>query len=159
MYAAAELAGFFAAHAIWNLSDGMGLTPMYAYVRDGDRTMERLISDDPARGVESGRRKLEENSVDAEDAVLVYDGRVDFGHGMTDAVVLEMRTYFSFWSLAAFAVPYASAETSRFRAGRAKIVRWEECDDFDLNLVAEAFERGVEGHEEGAAIWKREENP
>lgn len=153
MYDAAELAGFFAAHAIWNLSDGMELSPMYAYVRDGKRTMERLISDDCSRSVATGIRKLDENQVDAEDAVLVYDGRIDLGAGMTDAVIVEMRTYFSFWSRATFAVPYLPAQTGRFRVGRAKIARWENCDDFDLNVIADAFDKGVGQHEEGAAVW------
>jgi len=42
-YAACELAGFIAAHAIWCVSDAESFTPMFAFTtEDGQRELERL---------------------------------------------------------------------------------------------------------------------
>ena len=44
--AAARLAGFFAAHAIWSVSDGATLIPILAYTTEsGERHMERLVGE------------------------------------------------------------------------------------------------------------------
>jgi hypothetical protein len=53
MNSASELAGFFAAHAVWCVSDGETLIPMLAYTNENnERQMERLVHDDFAAAVE-----------------------------------------------------------------------------------------------------------
>jgi hypothetical protein len=64
MIAASKLAGFFAAHAIWSVSDGEPLTSMFARTTaDDDRHMEQLIADDLAESVAIEKEKLESNEV------------------------------------------------------------------------------------------------
>ena len=59
MITASKLAGFFAAHAIWSVSEGETLIPMLAYTRESDdRTMERFVGDDLAQSVGEAKRKL-----------------------------------------------------------------------------------------------------
>lgn len=81
MITASKLAGFFAAHAIWCVSDGETLTPTLAYTTEADeRKMERLVhNDDLEASVAYGKEKLESNEMDATDAVLLYDGRIPIG--------------------------------------------------------------------------------
>jgi hypothetical protein len=75
MLATAELAGSFAAHGVWCVSEGGPLTPMLAHeMPDGSRHMMRLVMDDLRKAVDFGRRRLEENPEGARRAVLVCDG-------------------------------------------------------------------------------------
>ena len=94
MITASELAGFFAAHAIWCVSDGDTLIPMLAYTtEDGERKMERFAHDELADAVEYGKQKLASNEMDANDAVLLYDGRIPIDDDKLDAIIIEMRAY------------------------------------------------------------------
>ncbi|MEI8381374.1 MAG: hypothetical protein WCJ09_14700 [Planctomycetota bacterium] len=154
MITASELAGMFAAHAIWCVSDGDTLIPMLAYTNDNDqRQMERLAHEDLGAAVESGKLKLATNAMDANDAALIYDGRIKVGNEKLDAIIIELRAYFSPDSTAIFAVPYTPGVSGRFRVHKPKVLAWENCDDFDLGQAIESFFTGVAGHEKGAAIW------
>jgi hypothetical protein len=97
MITASKLAGFFAAHAIWCVSDAETLIPMLAYTtEDDERKMERLVvNDDLEPSVAFGKEKLQLNEMNASDAVLLYDGRIPIGLERVDAIIIEMRAYFS----------------------------------------------------------------
>jgi hypothetical protein len=155
MITACKLAGFFAAHAIWCVSDGETLTPMLAYTTEGDeRKMERLVvNDDLEASVEYGKEKLESNEMDANDAVLLYDGRISIGKEKVDAIIIEIRAYFSPDAEAVIGVPYTPKQSGRFRVHKPKLLGWENCDDFDMNAALESFFDGVAEHEKGAKIW------
>ena len=59
MITASELAGYFAAHAIWCVSEADSLTPILAYTTiDGRREMQRLIAPRPEEAVAFGRKRL-----------------------------------------------------------------------------------------------------
>jgi hypothetical protein len=150
-----KLGGFFTAHAIWCVSDGGTLIPILGYTTaDDERRMERLvINDDLAASVAHGKQKLKSNDMDANDAVLLYDGRIVVGGETLDAIILEMRAYFSPRSEAVMAVPYTPKASGQFRVHKPKLLVWENCDDFDMNAAFESFFAGVDGHEEGARIW------
>jgi hypothetical protein len=151
---ASELAGFVAAHAIWCVSDSDRLVPMVAFTaEDGERKLERLVFDDAGAAVEYGRKRLEADPFSANDGVLAYDGRISVEGGKLDAIVLEMRSYGFPWATAAIAVPYTPASSGRFRVHKPKLVEWHECDDFDPDAAFEAFFRGVDSHDKGAAVW------
>jgi len=156
MITASKLAGFFASHAIWCVFDGETLTPMLAYTTaDEERKMERLvINGDLAASVAFGKKKLESNEMDANDAVLLYDGRIPIGKEKLDAIIIEIRAYFSRGSKATLAVPYTPKSRGRFRVHKPKLVEWTECEDFDMNAAFESFFEGVQGHEKGAKIWQ-----
>src|SRR5690348_5143304 len=130
MITASELAGYFAAHAIWCVSDGDTLTPMLAYTTENnERRMERLIvNDDLAASVAYGKEKLASNEMDANDAVLLFDGRIPVGGQKLDAIIIEMRAYFSPDSEAVIAVPYTPMSSGRFRVHKPKLLGWKDCD-------------------------------
>lgn len=157
MITAFRLAGFFAAHAIWCVSDGENLIPMFAYTDDqGERTMERLlVGDDLAASVEIGKSKLESNEPDANDAILVYDGRIPIDDQKYDAIIIEIRSYFSPGSTALLAVSYSPAASGTFHVFKPKLLQWEECDDFDVDMAVQSFFEGVDTHEQGASVWNR----
>lgn len=155
MIQAAKLGGFFAAHAVWSVSDGEMLIPMLAYQSgDEDRQMIRLAGEDAAQSVEIGRAKLEQNDSDADDAALFYDGFITIDSEKLDAIIIEMRAYFAPDARAMLAVPYTPPrDGSEFRVHRPKLVVWENCGDFDIDAALEAFFEGVDAHEQGAAVW------
>ncbi len=156
MITASELAGFFAAHAVWCVSDGGPLVPMLAYTTENDeRQLERFAHDDLGAAVECGRQKLTANDMDATDAVLIYDGRITVDDEKLDALIIEMRAYFAPDTVAVLAIPYTPKETGEFRVHRPKLLEWTNCDDFDIEFAFEAFFKGVADHEQGAAIWNQ----
>jgi hypothetical protein len=149
-----RLAGFFAAHAIWCVSDGETLTPMLARVgEDGTRSMDRLVMDDLAAAVASGRRSLDSNDADASDAALVYDGRIPLGTDKIDAIIIEIRAYFSPQSEAVIAIPYTPKSSGRFRVHKPKLLQRKNCDHFDMKAVLGSFFEGVGEHEKGSNLW------
>jgi hypothetical protein len=155
MITASKLAGFFAAHAIWCVSDGETLIPMLVYTKaDDERKMERLmIDDDLEASVAYGKKRLESNEMDAIDAVLLYDGNIPIGREKVDAIIIEMRAYFSPDSEAVMAIPYTPKSFGSFRVHKPKLLAWTNCDDFDMNAALQSFFEGVDGHKQGAKIW------
>jgi hypothetical protein len=154
MITASKLAGFFAAHAVWSVSDGETLIPMLAYTGENDdRRMERLVGDDLQASVAYGREKLASNDMDANDAVLLYDATISAADERLDAVIIELRTYFSPLSEAVIAVPYTPRNSGEFRVHKPKLLAWEECEDFDMNAALGSFFEGIGEHENGARIW------
>ncbi len=157
MITAFNLAGFCAAHAIWCVSDGEGLVQIFSYTNEEDeRKMERLIiGDDLERSVNLGKEMLESNKHDANDAVLLYDGRIPINGEKFDAIIAEIRCYFSPSSKAVMAMPYKPAASGDFRVYKPKLLQWEGCDDFNLDAAVQSFFKGVDAHEKGSAVWNK----
>jgi hypothetical protein len=149
-----KLGGFFAAHAIWCVSDSEILVPMLTYTTAHDqRRMERLVGNDLEGCVAYGKKKLESNEMDADDAVLLFDDRIPIGKEKVDAIIIEMRAYFSPGSEAIRAVPYTPKTSGEFRVHKPKLLQWKDCEDFDMNAALQSFFDGVHAHEKGAKIW------
>lgn len=160
MITAFKLAGMFAAHAIWSVSDNGTdpMSPMFVYTQeDGQRKMIRLISDTFESSVQKGRELLESNEMDANDGALLYDGRITIEGTKIDAILIAIRTYFSPGSEALLAVPYTPKKSffSRFRVHKPKVLEWKNCDDFDVNRALDSFWEGVDSHEQGSKVWKK----
>jgi hypothetical protein len=156
MITASKLAGFFAAHAIWCVSDGATLIPMLAYTtEDGERKMERFAFDDLGAAVNHGKQRLASNEMNADDAALLYDGRITLGHDKVDAIIIEMRAEFSPDSKVVIAVPYTPKASGKFLVHRPKLLAWENCEDFDRDAALQAFFDGVDEHQEGAKVWNQ----
>ncbi len=155
MITAARLAGFFAAHAIWSVSDGGSLIPMLAYTggESDERKMERLVAEQDVASVEMGKERLATNRMDASDAVLLYNAHIGLQEGKFDAVIVEMRAYFSPDSEAVLAIPYTRTDSGAFHVHKPKLLDWENCDDFDIDAAMEQFFAGVDEHAEGAKVW------
>jgi hypothetical protein len=152
MIETAHLAGFFAAHGIWCVSEGETLVPMLAYeYADGERGMDRLMYDDYAEGARAGQAALEDGDPSWASAVLVADGYFHLEHGKADALIIEAVQYGPYRQTLSLAVPYRHADAG-FAVHRPKFMG-VECDDPQLDTIAEAFFQGVASHTEAAAIW------
>ncbi len=153
MILASELAGYFAAHAVWSVSDGATLIPMLAYTTgDGERKMERMVGELGAM-VELGRKKLEDNPMDANDAVLLYDGYLTLDGHKTDTIFVEARAYFMPGAKMTLGIPYTPPASGKFRVHKPKLLEWVDCDDIDQQQALQVFFEGVDAHEQGAAVW------
>jgi hypothetical protein len=156
MLLASRLGGFYAAHAIWTLSGGRVLYPILAYTDiDNQQKMMRIITDDLGSGVAAGEGKLKSNDMDANDAVLLYDGRITISEEKMDALLIEFRCYAWPDSEALVAIPYTPHSTGVFKIHRPKLLKWQECEDFDMDAFLEAFWEGVDQHEQGAPLWEK----
>lgn len=157
MIRAHKMAGYIAAHGIWSVSDGETLIPMYAYEsEDGKRVMNRLMSEMLEEAVSLGKQRLDENKEDANDAVLVFDGRITLQEKKYDSLIIEIRSYFSPSSKVTMAIPYTPASNDQsFKVHKPKFLQWENCEGFDLNDCVTAFFDGVDSHEEAAKVWNQ----
>lgn len=154
MITTSELAGFVAAHAVWSLSESDGFAPFVAHTTEGgERQLTRFEFDDPSTALAAGREQLASNPMSADDAVLVYDARIDTADGKIDAVVVEMRCYAFPDATAAIAVPYTPRASGAFRVHQPTLARWDGCDEFDIDTAFQAFFHGIESHEQGAKVW------
>ncbi len=153
--AAAELAGFFTAHAIQSVADAAAgepsFHPMLAIDADGTRQMRRFIVEDVASLVESTRADMEANTLMASAAALLYDGRLTLGDEKLDAVFVEFRSYGSPAVHGSIAVPYAPAQPGPMRVYRPKLL--EVHGVTDTNAVFASFWHGVDRHVDGNKIW------
>jgi hypothetical protein len=151
-----QLAGFFAAHGIWCVSDGGPLIPMLAYeLPDGSRQMIRFAANALEVGVEQGRRWLEENPDRCLRAVLVYDGFVTLQGGKTDSLLLDIRKYDDPTFSLTMAVPYRNkAHSKGFAVYKPKFISFQGAEP-RYDELAKRFFDGVDAHEKGAAVWNQ----
>ena len=154
MNATGDLAGFFAAHAVWCVSDGETLVPILAYESsDGSRQMERLETEQLQDAVSYGKHLLETNPKSAARAVLVYDGFVTLSGAKTDALIIDALEYGSPNTGFTMAIPYRHAnDAAGFAVFRPKFLGFEGVEP-SWDALGEAFFRGVDRHEKGAAVW------
>ena len=145
MIDAAKIGGYFAAHAVWSVSDGATLIPMLAY----EQVMMRLVGDDLRTMVQLGRQRLDDNDMNAADAAFLYDGYVTIGTTKLDAILIEMRDYDVPEARFVLAVPYS--RDGKFRVHKPKLLEWK--GDFDQAATLTAFFEGVDRHEQGSKIW------
>jgi hypothetical protein len=164
MEATVELAGFFAAHAIWNVSKGGLLMPLLAYkTSESDKpAMMRFTAEPYQVAVAQGLEFLTKNEQKALRAVLIFNGYVTLPSGKTDALILEMRKHgprgLMQWRSAptqplTMAVPYRDVEKpGGFAVFRPKFLS-DDGGKAAASDLGQAFLRGVDRHKEGAAIW------
>jgi hypothetical protein len=151
MIETARLAGFFAAHGIWSVSEGETLIPLLGYTHaDGEYGMDRLMFDDVAEGARAGQDALADGDPSWTGAVLVADGYVHLDQGKTDALIVEAVEYGPYRQTMQLAVPYRPAQDPRgFAVHRPKFMNVES----DLDALAEAFFVGAASHTEASAVW------
>ena len=154
MIETARLAGFFAAHGVWCVSEGEVLVPMLAYEHpDGERGMDRLMYDDYAEGARAGQAALADGDPSWVSAVLVADGYFTLDHGKVDALLIEAVEYGPYRQTLSVALPYRPAQDPNgFAVHRPKFVG---VDDAQLDTIAEAFFQGAAQHGEAAEVWDR----
>jgi hypothetical protein len=154
MESTAELAGFFAAHAVWSVSDGSTLVPILAFEKpDGSRMMHRLVSDELQESVARGREWLEKNPEASSRAVLIYDGFVTLETGKTDALLVEAHLFGPEEQSFVMAIPYRHAESpAGFAVHRPKFLSFEGVEP-DPAALGTAFFRGVGQHVKASKVW------
>ncbi|BDU22198.1 hypothetical protein [Dyella sp. GSA-30] len=161
MELAVELAGFFAAHAVWSVSEGEVLVPMLAQVdQGGARSMSRLVADRLEDSVEDGKQRLATNSDGSVYAVLVYDGYITLPSGKTDALLLDIRAYRDPVETLTMALPYRNQQSPQgFAVHRPKFLQYQGGGSSDYARWSDAFFRGVDAHQQGAAVWNKASDP
>jgi hypothetical protein len=153
MERAVELAGFFAAHAVWCVAEGETLVPILAFQRqDGQQEFRRLEAVELQDAVAKGKEWLAGNPENVSCAVLVYDAFIPLPGGKTDCLMLEIRSYGDLQSLSV-ALPYRHADKSGgFAIHRPKFFTRPEGEG-RVSDCGDAFFRGVAQHEKGSAVW------
>jgi hypothetical protein len=151
----AQLAGFFAAHGIWSVSDGATLIPMLGFERgNGERGMSRFVLDDLGAAAQAGREALAANPEGVARAALVVDGYVHLEAGKVDALIVEAVEYGPQHLSLTIAVPYRPpARPGGFAVHRPKFLSMTGVDRQQAGGLAEAFFAGVDGHEQAATVW------
>jgi hypothetical protein len=161
MHETARLAGFFAAHGIWSVSDGDTLMPMVGYEHaDGSRGMDRFIVEDIGDGARAGKDALQANRNGSLRAVLVVDAYVQLPTGRTDALIIDAVEYGPTPRSMTMAVPYRPKPSPQgFAVHRPKFIEIVGVDEPDYEALGDAFFAGVDSHEEAAAIWNAHLDP
>ena len=156
MNSAARLAGFFAAHAVWCVSDGETLIPVLGFeTPDGKRQMHRFMADRIEQGVQEGQARLAGNPDCATQGVLVYDGFVTLSAGKVDALIVDIRDYGLPSRSILMAVPYRHASSPQgFAVHRPKFLSFAGPEP-DYQAVSSAFFEGVDSHDKGAPVWSQ----
>jgi hypothetical protein len=154
MVSTAELAGFFAAHAFWTLSEASTFDPILAFQKeDGNRNMMRLFGRETLQAVDFARDWIAKNPESAVSAVLIFDGRIRLEDGKCDAVIAEAHQLSPEAKTFALAVPYRQHDSPEgFAIHRPKFMS-DEPEGTTFDELAAAFFWGVDQHKEGSAIW------
>ncbi|MHB8879029.1 MAG: tellurite resistance TerB family protein [Myxococcaceae bacterium] len=91
---AAELAGSFAAHALWSIADGGPLVPLVAEAAKGQvEKLIRFADSDLSVSVKAAQTQFEQNPGRAERAVLVVDGFVTINGVRKDALLVTFADH------------------------------------------------------------------
>ncbi len=153
---ALELAGFFAAHAVWCVAEGETLIPIVAYQRqDGRQDFDRIEAEDSQRAVAQGKEWLSENREAVVCAVLVYEAVISLRIGKTACLMVELRSYQPALESLTIALPYRDASSpAGFAVYRPKFFASND-DARSLPRLGEVFFRGVAQHKNGSRLWTR----
>lgn len=149
------MAGFWAAHGIWGVSEGEVLVPVLAYEQpDGERGVDRFLLDDVGDSARAAQEALRANERGWIRAVFVADAYLDLESGRTDALIVEAVRYGLTPGSMTVGVPYRPlTDSSAFAVHRPKFIDVTGFDDDGYVTLAEAFFAGVESHERAAAVW------
>jgi hypothetical protein len=161
MLETAQLAGFFAAHGIWSVSDGETLIPLLGYeYDDGNRGMDRFALGDVADGARAGQDALRANRYGSARAILVVDAYLSLETGRTDALIVDAVEYGPDGRSLKLAIPYRPHPSPQgFAVHRPKFIEVHGVDERDYGALADAFFAGVDSHEEAAAVWNAHLDP
>jgi len=156
MHDVMKMAGAITSHALWNVSDGTILSPLFGVLgADQSHRMERIMMGS-AQAVAYGASKLESLAPDTRGAVLVKDGLVTLPTGRTDALIVDVRFTEDPGRRFQLLMPYRNASHSAgFAVHRIKLTEKEGIADEALDHLLGAFIEGIESHEHGALLWKQ----
>lgn len=149
------MAGYFAAHAIWSVSDGELLIPIVGFLRaDNSRHMERLVMGS-VDAVALGHQKIIQLDADTAGGVFINDGMVTLDSGKTDALLVTIRPAADAAKKLDLLIPYRHAKhPDGFAVHRLKLTALEGIEQDLVSGLMQAFVAGLESHEQGARIWR-----
>ncbi|MGE0119630.1 MAG: hypothetical protein AB7S71_11845 [Dongiaceae bacterium] len=150
-----ELAGFFMSHALWCVSTGESLIPLIGFEGRQGWGLLRMRDKRLEEGVARGERWIDSNPERVERAALIFDGYYTGGARRTDALLGKVVDYEGeLWRIG-LVLPYRHAnDAAGFAVHRPKFRDVDDRDnEADAPRLMEAFFRGSDLHEEGAAIW------
>jgi hypothetical protein len=152
---AAKLAGILTADAVWCVSEGDILIPIYSYAtHDGARRFERIVADKLEDAAAFGKARLDENPHNALAAVLILDGYINFETGKTDALIVDIRIYSDNNAAIVIVLPFrAASSVEGFAVHRPKLRELHSVGEDQIPAIVEAFLSGVDSHEQGTKIW------
>jgi len=150
------LAGFVAAHAILNVSEGKSLTMPLLVVEkeDGSTQFIEITGKSSQEAVAKGERLMKEPVSGACRAVLAFEAYLNLPPGKTDAIFLHACCYQPEPKALFVAVPFRTAKAAGgFAVFRPKFIAYE--DDPPPPDALESFRRGVALHPPGQAVWNK----
>ena len=155
IFTAAELAGFAASYALWNMAENEQLVPMLVYMTDSDEIRVDCIEsvDSGQDPIESGIQKLRSNDMAAQYASLVYAKHINIDKTLTNAIIVEIRCYSLPKSEAVVSIPYSPKSAGNFRIHPPQITRFEHCEDSWRQPFLYSFIEGIEGNELDLKVW------
>jgi hypothetical protein len=152
MRQAMKSAGRTAAHAVWSISDGEVLVPIYQHdAADPSKScMHRIATED---GAQRGLEWIEKNEHGSVSATFIFDGFAPIEGVRTDSLIIQVRRFQQpAWRIQ-LCIPYRTVDSP---TGFATLTpQLLSCDGFDKEALAgalDAFFEGVESHPQGSAI-------
>lgn len=150
-----KMAGHFAAHAMWSVSDGETLIPILGFLnKNNEKNMHRLAFEDSEKAMREGNDALEKNIDDSKGVVFISDGYLNLNEEKTDALIVKIRGFNEYNSKSVLALPYRhSSHEKGFAIHRPKLLEYpEDKEDRDDNI--NSFFDGIESHEQASKVWK-----
>lgn len=152
-----RLAGFFAAHGVWCISNGDTLVPIVGFIDEsGDRKMERIMAPRLEEGSAQALARLAEVAKTSPSAVAIYDGFITLPSGKLDALIVTLRGGDVGETETVVAIPFTPKKLlRRFAVHRPKLVRAASPNQEWQIRVLDEFFKGVADHEQGTAVWTK----
>ena len=158
---AAELAGYFLAHAICRVQDGGTLSPLIGHERilidSGERAFTQLRFDaqDPQDALRNAEQWLDTNPQDVARAVLVHAGELLWLGERHEALFSRIVDFRRPLRSLEVVIPYRPATAEHELAvHRPKLFEPRGLPE-DLAAIVKALFRGIDAHEPGGKTWSR----
>lgn len=147
-----KIAGRVAAHAVWSISDGEVLIPIYQH-NASDPAESRMLRIATEDGAERGLEWLEKNEHESESAVFIHDGFAPFEGERTDSLIIQVRRFAEpSWRLQ-LSIPYRTCDSpTGFETLRPQLLGREGVDSEAIPAAMDGFFDGIEEHPQGSAI-------
>ena len=148
------MAGNFAAHAIWSVSDGETLIPIVGLLDSEDKqSMKRMVMGS-AEALSAGEHQLNNLTSEYKGATFIKDGLVTLETGKTDSLIIDIKFSDDSSKKIQFLIPYRNANHEKgFAVHRLKLSEATGFSQDEYDLISDSFFDGLESHPEGGKIW------
>ena len=149
-----KMAGHFAVHAMWSVSDGETLIPILGFLnKKNEKMMHRLAYEDSEKAIKRGNDALENDDEDSKGVVFISDGYLNLNDEKTEALIVKIRGFNEYNTKCILALPYRhSSHEKGFGVHRPKLLEYPE-DKGDRDDNMNSFFEGIESHEQAYKVW------